>query len=73
MIERHIFTLICQECGREVPADRPVWGQEYPNTPGSPAVPFCNEAHRTRYIRDFNRRAEALDRWIDSELPTLKP
>ena len=54
MIERQIFTLICQECGREVAPDSQVWGQEYPNTPGSPAVPFCNEAHRTRYIRDFN-------------------
>ena len=58
MIERQIFTLICQECGRIVPPDRPIWGQEYPNQPGSPAVPFCNEAHRTRYIRDFQTETE---------------
>ena len=48
-----IFTLICQECGRVIPLDRPVWGQEYPNQPGSPSVPFCSESHRARYARDF--------------------
>ena len=51
--ERQVFTLVCQECGREVPGESALWGQEYPNHPGSPAVPFCNQRHRARYIRDF--------------------
>tara|TARA_R110002020_G_C16051622_1_gene754639 strand:+ start:259 stop:462 length:204 start_codon:yes stop_codon:yes gene_type:complete len=53
MIGAEMFTLLCQDCGREIPLDNAVWGQEYPEQPGSPSVPFCNSSHRARYVREF--------------------
>ena len=58
MIEAEMFTLLYQDCGREIPLDSPVWGQDYPDHPGSPSVPFCNSSHRTRYVRDFKAEKE---------------
>ena len=53
-----VFLARCQHCGKYLELNGAIWGQEYPEMPGSSSVPFCSDKCQEAYNKEFQEEKE---------------